>query len=331
MTDASVAGRDSSGAPSASELQRSILVLLPGAVTAVRDGLEPARIDFRIGPALTATVERRPEGWAMSDAPAGRPLLATPPQPSAPALAQAFAAALRERVAGLRPGEADPGLVAALSGFAPPAVPTHITPPFAPGQASGFGGWTVPPVPSAVAAVQPVPVSFTRRAVVIASIVVGSLLVLGGGGAGIAALVGAASPPRSSSSGSSAQGTDDGATGTSPATGLRVGQCFDAAGAVETSDKVKPLSCTARHDSEVFARVTVPTSTDSSGRETYDRADLACLSRFAGYVGDEYNDSDLDFDVLTPSQQAYVAGDRTALCYVTSDDEISSSVRGSGE
>ncbi|AMM21298.1 hypothetical protein AX769_15635 [Frondihabitans sp. PAMC 28766] len=297
---------------------------LPGASLGFREsdyGTDAGEVlVFRVGPARTIELLADSTGWfaAIGDGPQLTSIaladrraeaLGFGASASPDEVAAAFVGVVRRQVQA-DPGAADSGLVTALA----------MTPSFAPTQPT----WPSPPRP--------------RRSFVItlASVVAAVLLAAGlaGGFAWGAASHGSTSSAAGNSSGSSpGNGSDssgDGFTGTTPVTSLKVGNCFDSADAIDSSDKIRPTACTQSHDSEVFAVVTVPNTTDGSGRLTYDQADELCFAQFAPYVGDSYNDSGVDFDVFTPSSTAFEAGDRSAYCYIELDDPLKKSVKGSG-
>ncbi|ARC58375.1 hypothetical protein AS850_14915 [Frondihabitans sp. 762G35] len=350
----------------AREVDTALKRLLPGAGTVVDDGAGPLGagvLRLRIGQRRDVTVARASgeapadstagpaaapgSGWSIggvdkaSDEGAGQGIL-QPLDVTAEATAAEVAASLvsllRSWVPTLAPGDADPGLLRALSAWTPPAVPQ--IPSITPASASPFAGhaytaspFSTPPLPeqawTATARSTPTkpPMSFAKRAVITGAVVVGGLLVLGGGAAGIAL----AATSLAGSSGSSATSGPVGAVGTTPVTDLRTGDCFDLGDASDTDGDVETVPCTSSHDSELFGIVTVPETDDESGRVAYDLADAACTAKFSDYVGTAYSDSDLDFDVLTPSGDAWSAGDRAASCYLTFDSPRSSSARDTGE
>lgn len=97
-----------------------------------------------------------------------------------------------------------------------------------------------------------------------------------------------------------------------------VGDCLvpgpDRATVTSTDDVV---DCDRLHGSEVTAVLDAP---GRSGRPA--EADLeafgddACLLAFEQYVGSDYDDSDLDYQVVVPDRAAWDRGDRSVWCLV---------------
>lgn len=298
----------------------AILRQLPGASIGFREsdyGTDAGEVlAFRVGPARTIELLADSTGWfgavgdtaqmqSVSLADRRAETLGVGATASPAEVAFAFVAVVR-RLVQADPGAADAGLVTAVAGG-----PAHT--PVAP-------AWT--------------PRARPRRSLLITLAGVAAAVLLAAGLAGGFAWGAASHGTASTSSGSSSPGngsdtSGDGFTGTTPVTSLKVGSCFDSADAIDSSDKIKPTACTQSHDSEIFAVVTVPNTTDGSGRLTDDQADELCFAQFAPYVGDSYNDSGVDFDVFTPSSQAFEAGDRSAYCYIELDDPLKKSVKGS--
>lgn len=101
-----------------------------------------------------------------------------------------------------------------------------------------------------------------------------------------------------------------------------VGDCLvpgpDRATVTSTDDVV---DCDRLHGSEVTAVLDAP---GRSGRPA--EADLeafgddACLLAFEQYVGSDYDDSDLDYQVVVPDRSAWDRGDRSVWCLVDTTD-----------
>jgi len=126
---------------------------------------------------------------------------------------------------------------------------------------------------------------------------------------------------------------------------LAVGQC--ANGKVEPGSgfgRDAAVPCSESHDFEVYAS-TVPPGRALSEEQDGDRAvrypnadDLAafaddhCLLAFEGFVGSDFDGSDLDFTGIIPSRAAWEAGDRTVACalWQADGDSMVGSARDSG-
>lgn len=84
---------------------------------------------------------------------------------------------------------------------------------------------------------------------------------------------------------------------------------------------VNAVPCTDIHDLEVFDLVDYDDGDTYPGEsELGDFADGACVTRFAGYVGEDYLDSELFVTYLLPTLESWNADgdhDRTVVCLVT--------------
>jgi len=114
---------------------------------------------------------------------------------------------------------------------------------------------------------------------------------------------------------------------------LEVGDCFDDPESFEEVQEVSKKDCADPHDNEVYANV------DMSGTEwpgqtaVEDYADEACLAEFEPYVGAAYEDSQLQFGWLVPTQESWTEiDDRTVTCILYDMDleKLTGSMEGSG-
>ena len=103
---------------------------------------------------------------------------------------------------------------------------------------------------------------------------------------------------------------------------LETGDCFrssagTSARAVEIKD-VMTVPCAEAHDGEVFAKVTHPAAKDAAypGEDAVaDYASGECLTRFTGYTGATYDDSDLQVATVRPDQDSWTdKDDRDVAC-----------------
>lgn len=319
-------------------VSEAIRRILPGAVMSYRpsdygNGTSEV-VTFRVGPRRAVEILADSEAWFAVSGDAvdlgAIPLesrapvaLGVPASATAEHVAAAFVQTLQRQAGGWGPGDADPGLVEALR-----VLPPLSTPWQSPATGAPLVQPSHAPAPYMMASTAGAPRSRRGLTIVLAS--VAAVALLGIGAAGGFALAGVTGSHSADASSGYDSGDDDGATGTTAVTTLSIGDCFDAADAFDSSDKILPKSCTAAHDGEVFATITIPDSSDATGRESYDEADVLCLARFEPYVGDSYNDSGVDFDVFTPSAGQYDSGDRKAYCYIELDDPLSKSVKDSG-
>jgi len=114
---------------------------------------------------------------------------------------------------------------------------------------------------------------------------------------------------------------------------LAVGDCFDAADLARKKGKRAIRSCTAVHENEVYARVSLGAA---EARPDDDRlqasASKQCLEAFSSYVGSEFNRSALGYSYLYPSVDAWPLGDHDAVCYLVNHGKrpLTRSMRHSG-
>mgnify|MGYP001825715670 CR=1 FL=1 len=103
---------------------------------------------------------------------------------------------------------------------------------------------------------------------------------------------------------------------------IRLGDCFnntsslagDEAGEVSS---LPGVPCSEPHDNEVYAVFDVNYESFPGDDLMSERAFEACLARFEGFVGMEYESSTLDITALYPSSQSWsVHGDREVVCAV---------------
>jgi hypothetical protein len=101
---------------------------------------------------------------------------------------------------------------------------------------------------------------------------------------------------------------------------LAVGDCFDdgdmALGDVEEVGDVPMVECSEAHDNEVYAVVTVDGEVFPGDISIQNQADEACFGAFEGFVGFDYETSELDFGWLVPTAETWEAGDRVVACFV---------------
>ncbi len=107
---------------------------------------------------------------------------------------------------------------------------------------------------------------------------------------------------------------------------LRVGDCLDwpeeGADAVEVDD-VDLIPCGEPHQLEMYATVDLSSIESYPGDEAlFSEAGLQCYESFATFVGVPFEDSQLDFAVVYPSEESWNDGqDRDATCLVYRLDE----------
>ena len=98
---------------------------------------------------------------------------------------------------------------------------------------------------------------------------------------------------------------------------MQVGDCFDdPEGAEELVTSVAAMPCTELHDNEVYAIYDTSFTTWPGQEAMYDESWRGCHSRFAAYVGAEWEYSTLDLAVMTPSDGSWQEGDREVVCFL---------------
>ena len=119
---------------------------------------------------------------------------------------------------------------------------------------------------------------------------------------------------------------------------LRVGDCFDdtyAAFGDEVSevDSLPGVPCSSPHDNEVYATFDVSLAEFPSDDEMSMLAFDKCLERFEGFVGNSYEESELDILTLYPSKESWnLQNDREVVCalYDMNTNKLTGSARNSG-
>jgi len=96
---------------------------------------------------------------------------------------------------------------------------------------------------------------------------------------------------------------------------VQIGDCFDDE-AFESDEisEVPAVPCSQEHDNEVYAVFDL--TGDWPGDErVQELAHEGCLARFAGAIGKTYEDSEIDFTQIYPSQGSWKErNDREVLC-----------------
>lgn len=80
------------------------------------------------------------------------------------------------------------------------------------------------------------------------------------------------------------------------------------------------VACDGPHLSEVIGIVSMPdVEVPPHGDNLTFFVDDACRLAFDDYIGEDYDDSDLWFDAVPPTADAWAAGDRSLYCLLESD------------
>ena len=116
---------------------------------------------------------------------------------------------------------------------------------------------------------------------------------------------------------------------------LAVGDCFDdgdmVLGELEEIGDVPLVDCSAPHDNEVYAVVTVDGEVFPGEEAIQTQADEVCFDAFDPFVGLDYESSALDFGWLIPTADSWEMGDRIVACFVYRYDlaKVSGTLEGS--
>ncbi|MFC4556249.1 septum formation family protein [Georgenia faecalis] len=111
---------------------------------------------------------------------------------------------------------------------------------------------------------------------------------------------------------------------------LEVGDCLRSPDLeAEEVSTVETLECSEPHDAEVYAELTFDgdeypgTSTVQADSEEF------CLAEFEPYVGIAYEESEIYMTTMYPTEESWdQADDRTALCILLPQEDVTESLEG---
>jgi hypothetical protein len=111
---------------------------------------------------------------------------------------------------------------------------------------------------------------------------------------------------------------------------LRVGDCFDLKHPLADIEHVKKVPCTTEHDYELFYVGAMRKRSHPTLDAFADYVVEYCEPAFGRYIGKAVDDSDLDYDWLVPTEDAWRSGDRTVQCagYDPNNPLLKRSLRG---
>jgi Septum formation len=111
---------------------------------------------------------------------------------------------------------------------------------------------------------------------------------------------------------------------------LRVGDCFDLKHPLADIEHVRKVPCTTEHDYELFYVGAMRKRSHPTLDAFVDYVIDYCDPAFGHYVGKDIDDSELDYDWLVPTEDAWRSGDRTVQCaaYDPNNSLLKGSVRG---
>jgi hypothetical protein len=96
---------------------------------------------------------------------------------------------------------------------------------------------------------------------------------------------------------------------------LEVGDCLGEQTPEGEIESLEAAPCSEPHTEEIFAALTVPDG-DYPGQEALDAEAEGCLEEFAEFVGMPYEESVLEINYMTPTEESWGMGDRELLCTV---------------
>ncbi len=113
---------------------------------------------------------------------------------------------------------------------------------------------------------------------------------------------------------------------------IQTGDCLNVPDDMTLVQSLEAVPCSQPHDAEAYAAFD-QTGTDWPGEEAVSEASwFGCYDRWESYVGIPWDDSELDFWVLQPTQETWEEGDdREVTCALATVDgsRLTGSMRGS--
>lgn len=118
---------------------------------------------------------------------------------------------------------------------------------------------------------------------------------------------------------------------------LQAGDCFDQPSAMATDEvaevlSVEAMACSEPHDFELFHTFELTATELPNDAEVQSDAREQCMAAFESYVGTPYEESELDFGALWPTEEGWEAGDHTVMCALQTMNgaKLEGSMAGSG-
>jgi hypothetical protein len=96
---------------------------------------------------------------------------------------------------------------------------------------------------------------------------------------------------------------------------VQVGDCLGGETAEGEISSVEATPCTEPHAEEIFASVTVADG-EYPGQEALDAEAEKCVSEFTEFVGMAYEESVLEINYMTPTEDSWALDDREILCTI---------------
>ncbi len=95
---------------------------------------------------------------------------------------------------------------------------------------------------------------------------------------------------------------------------LKVGDCFNEQPGPDLLHMVPKLDCSLPHDNEIYFEYLMSEEVWPGGESVLESSLERCESEFAGFVGVDYIDSELEVWSITPSPVSWDEGDRLIDC-----------------
>ena len=100
---------------------------------------------------------------------------------------------------------------------------------------------------------------------------------------------------------------------------LAVGDCLPGTVAGEV-DELQAVPCDRPHGSEAYHSFVLRDREHPGDEPLATAAEQGCIAGFQPFVGEAYERSALEIASLTPTDEAWEAGDRTVVCFVKDPD-----------
>ena len=122
-------------------------------------------------------------------------------------------------------------------------------------------------------------------------------------------------------------------SGSVDAFNVQVGDCFnDTMSFNDEVTSVPGVPCTEPHDNEAFAVFDVDLDGYPNEDDMGELAYNSCLTRFESFVGNEYDSSVLEINMIYPTSESWAQNDREVVCAVfdMNGEKLVDSARGRG-
>ena len=109
--------------------------------------------------------------------------------------------------------------------------------------------------------------------------------------------------------------------GTADVFSLRVGDCYNDEGSTdEEISSVPAVPCSEPHDNEAYFAFDIADGDFPGDESILASADEGCFTEFEPFVGFSYEESELDFGYIFPTEASWADGDREILCTIYAVD-----------